>query len=244
MGHRRLLAARRRRGSYWDAEYAKTHALGRHHRPGGLQSLRLAGPDRGSRSRPARCRGRRPRRASNVLNGGQVDTFGVRMRPGDVITSRSRLSHWDERQGRFGLTLYIFNETEWRNQNGEFVKTAHLHRHPLLARHEERKRQHGQQRVLRGRRGRPGRSRRSSARPTSCTGTATPRSTTSSSTSTWTTRRAGPPARARLRHGQPALGLPAQRAARLDRRRGRDPRVRLQFRAINQKNDVAAGPKA
>jgi hypothetical protein len=56
------------------------------------------------------------------MNGGQADTFGVRMRPGDVITRRSRLSHWEERQGRNGLTLFSYTETEWLNQRGELVK--------------------------------------------------------------------------------------------------------------------------
>ena len=58
----------------------------------------------------------------NVLNGGQTDTFGVRMRPGDVITTRTRLSHWNEREGRAGLMLFSFYETEWRNQDDELVK--------------------------------------------------------------------------------------------------------------------------
>lgn len=56
------------------------------------------------------------------MNGGQVDTFGAPMRPGDVITARSRLQDFNERQGRFGLMLYTFSETEWTNQNGEFVR--------------------------------------------------------------------------------------------------------------------------
>lgn len=66
--------------------------------------------------------GQQAQQGSNLMNGGQVDTFGVRMRPGDVITSRSRLSHWEERQGRNGLTLFSYMETEWRNQQDELVK--------------------------------------------------------------------------------------------------------------------------
>jgi hypothetical protein len=66
--------------------------------------------------------GQKPEPGGNVLNGGQVDTFGVRMRPGDVITTRTRLSNWEERQGRNGLTLYTYLETEWRNQDDELVK--------------------------------------------------------------------------------------------------------------------------
>lgn len=57
------------------------------------------------------------------LNGGQTDTYGVRMRPGDVVTSRTRLKDWEEREGRMGLTLYTYTETEWRNQSDELVRT-------------------------------------------------------------------------------------------------------------------------
>ena len=44
------------------------------------------------------------------------------MRAADIITSRSRLLRWEERQGRMGLTLYTYTETEWTNQNGELVR--------------------------------------------------------------------------------------------------------------------------
>jgi len=57
------------------------------------------------------------------MNGGQTDTYGTPMRPGDVITARSRLSDWHERDGRLGWTLYTTTEIEWRNQKDELVKT-------------------------------------------------------------------------------------------------------------------------
>ena len=57
------------------------------------------------------------------MNGGQTDTYGVPMRPGDVIGARSRLVDWWEREGRLGHTLYVRNEIEWRNQNDELVRT-------------------------------------------------------------------------------------------------------------------------
>ncbi len=57
------------------------------------------------------------------MNGGQTDTYGAPMRPGDVITARSRLSDWHERDGRLGWTLYTTTEIEWRNQDDERVKT-------------------------------------------------------------------------------------------------------------------------
>ncbi len=106
---------------YWDAEYAKTTAWGgiiappdfnpfawpidRPPVPASRQSATAAGP--GQRG----------------MNGGQVDTFGVPMRPGDVITARSRLRDWEERQTRLGWTIFSFQEVEWRNQRGEIVKT-------------------------------------------------------------------------------------------------------------------------
>lgn len=105
---------------YWDTEYAKTT------RYGGI----IAPPDFNpfawpvERPRPpARGGGGRPGgRGRTGLNGGQTDTYGVPMRPGDVIRSRSRLKDWNEREGRMGLMLYTFTETEWRNQNDELVR--------------------------------------------------------------------------------------------------------------------------
>ncbi len=57
------------------------------------------------------------------MNGGQVETFGVPIRPGDVITSRTRLKGWNERTTRLGHTLFAETEMEWVNQKGELVKT-------------------------------------------------------------------------------------------------------------------------
>jgi hypothetical protein len=110
---------------FWDAEYARTT------RWGGI----IAPPDFNpfawpvTVERPARAE--RPEADVNTprsgkgrrgMNGGQVDTYGVPMRPGDVITARNRLRDWDERETRLGQTLFTFSETEWRNQNGELVK--------------------------------------------------------------------------------------------------------------------------
>jgi hypothetical protein len=56
------------------------------------------------------------------LNGGQVETYGVPQRPGDVIADRLRIRDFHEREGRFGLMLYVDVENEWTNQRGEFVR--------------------------------------------------------------------------------------------------------------------------
>lgn len=104
---------------YWDGEYAATT------RWGGV----IAAPDfnpfawpvereapTGMTNTPRSGRGQRG------MNGGQVDTYGVPMRAGDVITSRNRLRDWNERETRLGPTLFTFSETEWRNQRDELVK--------------------------------------------------------------------------------------------------------------------------
>jgi hypothetical protein len=106
---------------YWDPEYASTTRWGGIVAPEDFNPF--AWPIRDSEVQPSGAvPGQQTRRGGNVMNGGQADTFGVRMRPGDVVTRRSRLSHWEERQGRNGLTLFSYTETEWRNQRGELIK--------------------------------------------------------------------------------------------------------------------------
>jgi hypothetical protein len=56
------------------------------------------------------------------LNGGMICEYGVRMRPGDVITSVSRLGGYHERDGRLGRMLFTVMSSTWTNQDGEVVK--------------------------------------------------------------------------------------------------------------------------
>lgn len=58
------------------------------------------------------------------LNGGMEAEYGVRMRPGDVITAVNRLVEYRERPGRLGLMLFTITEDTWTNQDGEPVKRA------------------------------------------------------------------------------------------------------------------------
>lgn len=57
-----------------------------------------------------------------MLNGGMSVEYGAPMRPGDVITSISRLGDYTERRGRLGLMLFTVFEDTWTNQRGELVK--------------------------------------------------------------------------------------------------------------------------
>ena len=107
---------------YWDGEYA----AGTVHKgiiaPADFNPFAWWPVERPAMPRPpggGKAGGKRP---TTGMNGGQTDTYGVPMRPGDVVKSRSRLQDWNERQGRLGLTLYTFTETEWTNQNDELVR--------------------------------------------------------------------------------------------------------------------------
>ncbi len=57
-----------------------------------------------------------------MLNGGMECEYGVRIRPGDVITSTRTLADYSEREGRLGLMLFTRFEELWTNQDGETVK--------------------------------------------------------------------------------------------------------------------------
>jgi hypothetical protein len=106
---------------YWDAEYAAST------RWGGIVAPQDFNPfawpvERSGPASSGAMPGETPAKGQNVLNGGQTDTSLAPMRPGDVITRRTRLSRWEERSGRNGLTLFQYLETEWRNQDEEVVK--------------------------------------------------------------------------------------------------------------------------
>ncbi|MBV1906385.1 MAG: MaoC family dehydratase N-terminal domain-containing protein [Pseudomonadales bacterium] len=103
---------------YWDADYA---ASTRH---AGIIAPADFNPFAWPVERPVKTRPKvkKTGKRRTGLNGGQTETYGVPMRPGDVITTRSRLKEWEERFGKMGLMLYTFNETEWTNQNNQMVK--------------------------------------------------------------------------------------------------------------------------
>lgn len=56
------------------------------------------------------------------VNGGLEVTYGVPMKPGDVITSSSSISALSERTGRLGLMLFTTLENVWTNQDGDEVR--------------------------------------------------------------------------------------------------------------------------
>lgn len=104
---------------FWDEQYAQST------RWGGIVAPQDFNPFAWPVEREIRPERASPRgggAGTRGMNGGQTDTYGVPMRAGDVITARSRLVDWEERQTRLGLTLFSYTENEWRNQNDELVK--------------------------------------------------------------------------------------------------------------------------
>jgi hypothetical protein len=65
-----------------------------------------------------------PPTRANIAAGLEVEHTGVRMRPGDVIRSATRLAGYQERTGRMGLMLLTIMEERWVNQRDELVRTT------------------------------------------------------------------------------------------------------------------------
>ena len=106
---------------YWDADYAATTQWGGIVAPPDFNPF--AWPVERPRGGSPGLSGRRPDgKALTGMNGGQTDTYGVPMRPGDVVSARSRLVDWWERVGRLGHTLYVRTEIEWHNQKDDLVR--------------------------------------------------------------------------------------------------------------------------
>jgi hypothetical protein len=106
---------------FWDEAYAKQTRWNGIIAPDDFNPFAwsLPAPDRGPQLHHA-LPGEPGQR---MLNGGVEFSFHQPMRPGDVITKRVRLEDMEEREGRFGLMLYLRLERELRNQRRELVRT-------------------------------------------------------------------------------------------------------------------------
>ena len=62
-----------------------------------------------------------PLRATRVMAGGTDVEFFLPIRPGDVLTSKSRLEDIYEREGRSGRLAFTVTSTTYTNQRGEVV---------------------------------------------------------------------------------------------------------------------------
>jgi len=121
---------------FWDAAYAAGTTHGGIVAPEEFNPFAWTPPDRapartGGGDAPdpnylERSLGLDPPSTRFMLNGGVSASYGVRMRPGDVITSSTSLAGYRERPGRLGLMLFSTTADEWTNQDGELVKRSEM----------------------------------------------------------------------------------------------------------------------
>jgi hypothetical protein len=119
---------------FWDAEYAAATSHGGIVAPEDFNPfawMTQPDPDEAEKPRiatefvsPEETLGLPAADTKSLINGGTEVDYGVRMRPGDVITSVSRLAGYREREGRLGLMLFTTSEDTWTNQRDETVKVS------------------------------------------------------------------------------------------------------------------------
>ena len=119
---------------YWDDEYAKNTRWGSIIAPPDFNPFawpideagfnlkiehwkrQTTGGDQAESSAPSEP-------GTRVLNGGSRVEYFTPMRPGDIITSVSKVIDIQERQSRsVGLMIMTFTENRWTNQRGELVR--------------------------------------------------------------------------------------------------------------------------
>jgi len=105
---------------YWDEEYATKTRFGGIIAPPyfnpfayHIDEERMKGPSHEGQFSGAP--------GTSMMNGGTEVEYYEPIRPGDVITSVSKIVEYNERKGRWGLMLFIVSETRWTNQRGELV---------------------------------------------------------------------------------------------------------------------------
>ena len=86
-----------------------------------LSRIRADGLPRGADELP-----RVPLKVTRTMAGGTEVEFFVPVRPGDVLTRRSRVVDVYEREGRSGRMVFTVWETEYVNQRGELVAVERL----------------------------------------------------------------------------------------------------------------------
>ena len=116
---------------FWDAGYARSTRHGGIVAPEDFNPFAWMVAERaepaaarpgGALDYPERLLGIQGPGLAHQLNGGVQVEYGARMRPGDVITSVSRLVGYSERAGRLGLMLFTVTEDAWANDSGDLVK--------------------------------------------------------------------------------------------------------------------------
>ena len=116
---------------YWDDEYARTTRWGGIIAPPDFNPFAWPVDEEGFNARVEHWRRQTTAGSSSnepgtrVLNGGTRVEYISPIRPGDVVTSVTKVIDLQEREGsRTGLMLFTYTENRWTNQRGEFVKVA------------------------------------------------------------------------------------------------------------------------
>lgn len=107
---------------FWDEEYAKTTRFGGIIAPPYFNPFAYHIDEDRMRSRVEGRGGLQTAPGTRPLNGGGEAEYYQPIRPGDVITSVSKVVDLYERQGRLGRMLFTISETRWTNQRGELVR--------------------------------------------------------------------------------------------------------------------------
>ncbi|MFQ5925525.1 MAG: MaoC family dehydratase N-terminal domain-containing protein [Dehalococcoidia bacterium] len=98
-----------------DEEYAKKTKYGGIIAPPAFLCSARAGTGRGVQMKTPFLR---------VLAGGDELEYYLPVRPGDVITSVSKIAAYNEREGKRGKMLFTIIETTYKNQRGEVVASG------------------------------------------------------------------------------------------------------------------------
>lgn len=101
---------------FWDEEYAKTTEYG------GIITPEDFNPFAWPIERPAATGAAMVPGTRVTINLGGEATYHLPIRPGEVITSVSKLVDLYERETRLGLMVFMVRETRWTNQKGELIK--------------------------------------------------------------------------------------------------------------------------
>ena len=106
---------------YWDEAYAKGTRFG------GIIAPPFFNPfsyhvDEERMQEPSRQGTFSEAPGTRVLNGGGEAEYHDAIRPGDVITSVSKIVDLYQRPGRLGMMLFTITETTWTNQKGQLVR--------------------------------------------------------------------------------------------------------------------------
>lgn len=107
---------------YWDEDYAKQTRYGGIIAPPFFNPFSYHVDEERMKGRFTRGPLTEEAVGTTGLNGGGEAEYFEPIRPGDIITSVTKVTDLYERPGRLGRMLFTLTETVWTNQRGELVR--------------------------------------------------------------------------------------------------------------------------